>query len=579
MKSKFLVFLVISAISLFGQNVNIKLIETTDCHGAIYPFSFRDNQPSKFSLAQVYSYVKSERENHNQNVLLLNNGDILQGTPDVYFYNFVNTTSPHLFAEVMNFMKYDVGSVGNHDIETGHSVYDRFRNQINFPWLAANAINETTNEPYFQPYTIFEKENVKIAVLGMITPAIPNWLPKILWENMFFDDMVSTAEKWTKIIEEKENPDLLIGLFHSGVNENGNSNYGEENASNIVAQKVKGFDVVFVGHDHHGWNFKIQNDFGDSVLVIGGTSSARTFATVDILLEKNGNSFSIKNLKGNLVDASQFVADKEFMEKFSPQFDEIKKWVNQPIGEFTKQINSQDALFGESEFVDLIQKIQLDLTNADISFAAPLNMNTSIDSGKIYIRDLFKLYHYENFLYTMQLSGKEIKDILEYSAEKWFNLMKDENDNLLKFEKDENGKLIFSERTNSPKLSGLFYNFESAAGINYVIDVTKPKWEKVKITSLANGELFDFTKIYKVAVNSYRGNGGGGHLTFGAKIPKEELSKRILSSTDRDLRFLMMNWIIEKKVVQPTLFGNWKLVPTEFVRKAAENDKKLMFDK
>ncbi len=577
MKSKFLVFLVISAISLFGQNVRIKLIETTDCHGAIYPFSFRDNQTSKFSLAQVHSYVKSERE--NQNVLLLNNGDILQGTPDVYYYNFVNTTSPHLFAEVMNFMKYDVGSVGNHDIETGHSVYDRFCEQINFPWLAANAINETTNEPYFLPYTIFEKENVKIAVLGMITPFIPNWLPKILWQNMYFDDMISTAEKWTKIIEEKEKPDLLIGLFHSGVNENRNSNYGDENASNLVAQKVKGFDVVFVGHDHHGWNFKIQNDFGDSVLVIGGTSSARTFATVDISFEKNENSFSIKNLKGNLVDASQFIVDKEFMEKFTPQFEEISNWVNQPIGEFTKQINSQDALFGESDFVDLIHKIQLDLTKADISFAAPLNINTSIDSGKFYIRDLFKLYHYENFLYTMELSGKEIKDILEYSAEKWFNQMKDENDNFLKFEKDENGKLIFSERTNSPKLDGLFYNFESAAGINYEVDVTKPKCEKVKITSLANGELFDFTRIYKVAVNSYRGNGGGGHLTFGAKIPKEELSKRILSSTDRDLRFLMMNWIIEEKVVQPILFGNWKLVPAEFVRKATENDKKLMFDK
>ena len=203
------------ASSLFSQTVNIKIIETSDVHGAIVPYDFINEKESDGSLAQVHSYVIEQKKPGN-NVILLDNGDILQGDPSVYYYNYEDTTTAHILADAMNFMQYDAATVGNHDIETGHAVYDRFWKQIQFPWLAANAVNTETNEPYFTPYKIFEKEGVKIAVLGLITPAIPTWLPEILWNGMGFDDMIESAERWVEIIKEKENPDLLIGLFPFG---------------------------------------------------------------------------------------------------------------------------------------------------------------------------------------------------------------------------------------------------------------------------------------------------------------------------------------------------------------------------
>ena len=127
--------------SISAQTINIKIIETSDVHGAIMPYDLLSDTTTNSSLAQVHSYAVAERYQPNQEVILLDNGDILQGDPLVYFYNYEDTVDTHIYAEAMNFMSYDAATIGNHDIETGHSVYDRFRKEISFPWLAANAID------------------------------------------------------------------------------------------------------------------------------------------------------------------------------------------------------------------------------------------------------------------------------------------------------------------------------------------------------------------------------------------------------------------------------------------------------
>ena len=177
----------------------------------------------------------------------------------------------------------------------------------------------------------------------------------------------------------------------------------------------------------------------------------------------------------------------------------------------------------------------------------------------------------------MELTGQEIKDYLEFSYGNWFNQMKNENDHLLKFKLDETGNIKYSERTKSPELEERYYNFESAAGIDYEVDITKPIGERVTIKSFSNGNPFDLNTKYKVAVNSYRGNGGGGHLTRGAKITQEELSNRIINSTEKDLRFYLMKWIEKEKIVTPKLIGNWKVVPENFWQAGKQKDYQLLF--
>jgi len=234
-------------------------------------------------------------------------------------------------------------------------------------------------------------------------------------------------------------------------------------------------------------------------------------------------------------------------------------------------------MFGPSEFVDLIHKIQLDITDADISFTSPLTFNTTIDEGWIYIKDFFKIYHYENYLYTMALSGQEIKGYLEYSYGNWMNEMKDENDHLIRFAKDENGEIKFSSRYNTPETEERFYNYSSAAGINYTIDVSKPAGDRISINSMSNGSVFHPDSTYSVAINSYRGSGGGGHLTRGAGIPKEELPNRIIASTEKDFHYYMTSWIEEKKTINPEIISTWRVLPESWWKKGREKDYKLLF--
>ncbi len=577
-----LISILLFATTVFTQTIKIKIIETSDVHGAIFPYDLLNDTSTNSSLAQVHAYVSGERRQINQEVILLDNGDIIQGDPAVYFYNYEDTVTKHLYADVMNFMNYDAATIGNHDIEAGHSVYDRFRKQINFPWLAANAINTTSGEPYFEPYTIIEREGIRIAVLGLITPSIPNWLPEHLWEGIVFEDMIESAEKWVKIIHEKEMPDIVVGLFHSGVDYNyGNltaESYKNENASCLVAEKVPGFDVVFVGHDHASWNFNIVNSAGDSVLILGPLSRAENVAVANIIMEFDNDSKSWEKISstGEIVETKNYKADDMFMSKYLLSLNRIENYVMVPIGQIKKTIHSSESLFGPSDFMDLIHVAQLEITGADISFASPLSFNVTIDSGWVRVRDLFNLYKYENFLYIMRLTGQEVKDYLEYSFGNWFNQMENDSDHVLKFKRDQEGSLIYSDRTGRPMLHEIYYNFSSASGIDYVVDISQPVGERVTFSKLRDGTEFSVDSTYNVAINSYRGNGGGGHLIYGAGISKEELAGRIINSTDTDLRLQIMRWIKEKKKLYPRISGNWRIKPGAWWQKGKEIDYKLL---
>jgi 2',3'-cyclic-nucleotide 2'-phosphodiesterase/3'-nucleotidase len=564
----------------FTQTVNFKVIETSDVHGSLFPYDFIYDKAINSSLAQIYTYVKEERGKPDQQVVLLDDGDILQGQPVVYYYNFEKTDVPHICAQVMNYMKYDAGTVGNHDIEPGHPVYDKLNKEFNFPWLAANAVSEKTGEPYFKPYTIIKRGNIKIAVLGLITPAIPNWLPRDIWKGIEFKDMVETAQYWMKIINEKEKPDLVFGLFHSGAEDEmksykaGKTNL--EDAARLVAELVPGFDVVFSGHDHQVWNTTVKGPDGKDVLILNPSNASRHAAVADIILNYDKQSHQWgKKIQGEIIDSKNYEADKAFMEKFTPVINTIKEYVAKPIGTFDKTISTRESFFGDSPFVDLIHSVQLELTQADVSFADPLSFDAQIKKGTVYVRDMFKLYKYENLLYTMSLSGNEIKGFLEHSCSIWFNQMKSEDDHLLKFKADSTGNILPANER--PQLASPYYNFSSAAGIKYTVDVSKPAGERVNIISMQNGKPFDLNTIYKVALSSYRGNGGGGHLTVGAKIPQKELEKRIINSTQKDLRYYLMKWIEEKKTVSPIAFNNWSIIPENYWLKGKGKDSAILF--
>jgi 2',3'-cyclic-nucleotide 2'-phosphodiesterase/3'-nucleotidase len=175
----------------------------------------------------------------------------------------------------------------------------------------------------------------------------------------------------------------------------------------------------------------------------------------------------------------------------------------------------------------------------------------------------------------MSLSGEEIRKYLEFSYSIWLNTMRGPDDLLLKLRTGKDGKPLLTN--NKAYFKNQSYNFDSAAGIDYTVDVSKPEGERINIKGFTNGMPFELNKMYKVAVNSYRGNGGGGHFTEGAGIPKDDLRKRLISSTDRDLRYYMLKSIEAKGTIDPMPLNNWKIIPESWVKAAVPSEYIMLF--
>ena len=544
------------------KTVTLRIMETSDVHGAFFPYNFTERRDMSGTMARVSSYLKRQRKEMGNRLILLENGDILQGQPTCYYTNFVATDKPNIAAEVVNYLKYDAQTFGNHDVEVGHKVYDKWIKELNCPVVGANIIDLKSGKPYVEPYVIIEREGVRVAILGMLTPAIPNWLHQNLWSGMRFEEMVSCTKRWVKILREQEKADVVIGLFHSGWDGGIVTDEYDEDATQKVAEQVEGLDVIFFGHDHRERNTTVKN-----VLCLDPSCNAQKVAVATIQV-RNGK---VTSKKGELIDVTKEPLDEDFMRHFQPRIDEVKAFVERKIGVFNENMLSRDAFFGPAAFVDLIHQLQLEHTGADVSFTAPLTFNSEIKAGPVYQSDMFKLYRFENGIYVVRMTGKEIRNFLEMSYDQWVNTMTSPDDHIMLLAPKVAGD---NQRENFKNFT---FNFDSAAGIDYVVDVTKPDGQKVHILQFSDGRPFDENAWYRVAMNSYRGNGGGELLVRGAGIPLDSIPQRIEYQSERDQRHYLTEMIEREGSITPKSLNNWRFIPEAWALPAIERDRKLIF--
>ena len=582
----FLIAMILTALPASGKGsktVKLKVIETSDVHGHFFPWDFMEGRPIKGTLVRANSYITRQRQAMgNDRLLLIDNGDILQGQPCVYWSNYVMPEDENLAAQVVTYMQYDAETVGNHDIEPGHKVYDKWIREVRCPLLGANIVHEDKKNAEanpkniytgLQPYSVHYVDGAKIVVLGMLTPAIPNWLNRSIWKGIEFEEMVSCAKKWVKYIQENEKPDLLFGLFHSGFNGGIHTPDYDEDATEAVAKEVPGFDIIFFGHDHMLHNEWVTNCEGKKVLCIDPSCYVKYIAEADITLKYKDNQLVSKQIKGKLVNVENETIDEQMLQHFQPKIDEVKAYVARKIGRFEHPVYSREGFFGNSAFTDLIHNLQLKISGADVSFNAPLAFDNVIQAGEVTQADMFKLYRFENLMFVLRMTGEEIHKYLEFSYSLWANTMTSPDDHALllndasKYDQQRTGFMNYT------------FNFDSAAGIDYVVDLTKPVGQKVNILQMTNGEPFDESKWYKVVMNSYRANGGGELLTRGAGIPQDSLESRVLFHTDMDQRHYLTEKIHEMGSVDPQPNHNWRFVPEAWARPALERDYKQLFGK
>lgn len=570
MKIKFFSSLIaLSLLASCAQNRSalVRIIHTTDVHGNLFTQDYINNTPMTGGMARFSSMMKAVRA-ESPKTLLLDGGDILQGEPVTYYSNYIDTLKPNAVAVAMNYLKYDAATIGNHDVEPGHQTYDKFVKDATFPLLGANVINTQTNKPYFKPYQVFKQDGLRIVVVGFTTPAIPQWLPDHLWSGMRFEDVVKSAKEWIPRLQKTEKPDVLIALLHSGL-KNHNDDYLED-AGEVLAKEVPGIDLILLGHDHRQSNKWIKRSETDSVLLLNPANHLDWASDIQIQVKKSKGQ-TTKTISSKFVDINRYEADAEYSKVLSEYEEGVKSFLSKKVGVLSDSVQALAALKGSSPYLNVVHQMQLFTAKADISFAAPLNTRTEIPSGDIYVRDLFKWCPFSNYLYTMELTGQEIKGYLEHSYGGWAAQMSSPEDRLIAMRPD--AKAGDKYKTLIPT-----YNFSSAYGLDYEVDVTKPAGQRITIKRLSNGQAFNLDSKYRVAVNSYRAGGAGGMLTTGAGIPKEELKSRIVGASQYDQFFSLFKYFENQGLVKPDTRKNWLFIPQAWAEEAAKRDIAFIID-
>ncbi len=519
------------------ERAHITILATTDLHGNLLPVDYYTNKADNRGLAKAATIIKQARKD-NPNLLLLDSGDTIQGTPLAYYHNKKNNAPPDPMMLAMSALRYDAMAVGNHEYNFGLQVLNKARSEAKFPWLSANTYRKGTNETAYDPYLVKEMNGVRVGILGLTTPGIPNWENVPNYTGLEFREPVSEAKKWVTVLREKERVDLVIVAMHMGLEEDlrtGEKNPGQvlnENEAVQIAEQVPGIDVILMGHTHR----EVPSLIIGGVLLTQANYWGRHVARVDMYLEKtDAGRWRIDAKSSRTIPIDDKVeADAEISKLAEPYDRETQAWLNQVIGESSKDLSAGDARFRDTAILDLIQRVQLEAGKADVSMAASFNPEARIARGPVTVRDIAGLYIYENTLVTLEVTGQQVKDALEHSAKYFLPYVP--------------GKAA-SDLVNE-KIPG--YNFDVAEGVTYDLDISKPLGQRIQNLRFQGRPLSPAQKL-RLVTNNYRVNGGGGYSMYkGATV---------VYRSSEEIRELIIDWVERHKQIPAEPTNNWRLIP------------------
>ncbi|WP_374193930.1 bifunctional UDP-sugar hydrolase/5'-nucleotidase [Alkalihalobacillus sp. BA299] len=527
--------------SLMSEKVTLSILETSDVHGHILPINYGNNEPAILGLAKLSTLIKQQKAKNISHTILIDNGDVIQGTPLTYYYARVNSEGTNPVISVLNAMGYDAAVLGNHEFNYGQEILQKSIRDSQFPWISANILNKGTKEPYYgKPYTIRHFDHdLKVGILGLTTSYIPNWENPNHIKDLSFESVIQTAQKWVPFLRRKEKVDVLIVSYHGGFERNLTT--GEvtehltgENQGYQLCQEVEGIDVLLTGHQHRFLTGEVNN-----ITILQPGDKGQALGKVNIILEKQRDKWQILEKSAQIIKVDEKTkADPKILQLTQIFEEKTQKWLDQPIGQIKGDMlirNPMEIRTKDNALIEFINKVQMDVSKVDISNTALFSDEAPGLHSKVTMRDIVSNYIYPNTLKVLKITGKDIKDALERSAS-YFD--------------DFNGKEIkVNPEFTTPKPQ--HYNYDMWEGIEYEINISRPFGKRV-VLLLYNGKPVEPTKEYQVVMNNYRAGGGGDYVMF--------QNKEVVQDIPIDVSELLANYILERKVVEATINHNWKVV-------------------
>jgi len=514
------------------------IMGTTDIHGNVFPFDYFTQKEKKTGLAKIFSLVKKLRS-ENQNTVLIDAGDLIQGTPFANYFATDQKEKENPLIRVLNLMNYDALVVGNHEFDYGLEYLYELKKRANFPILSANIYHFQKEKLPFLPYTIIERKGIKIGVIGFTTPGTAKWSKGITAGKLEFKSILKEAEKWLPDLRKKV--DLLIAVPHTGLGDEGVQEKSEplENVGRILAEKFPQIDLIFLAHTHK----EISEIFINNVLITQAEKSGSRLAVAEIEVDKKNERWQIIGKKAKTIDIGSFVPDEELTNIFQKEHQQTINYVSTPVAETDSEWNGKLARFQDSPLVDLINKVQAEVSGAELSAAALFSDSAVLPAGQITIADIAGLYLYENTLMAIKINGKQLKEYLEYSA-RYYQI-------------DPNGEVSFNK-----EIPG--FNYDLISGVDYQIDPRKEIGNRISGLKF-NGKEVTAEMTFTLALNNYRQSGGGGY----------EMIKNapVVYDKQENIRELLINYLQrEKKLLPEKVFSkNWEIINWKS-NKRTEND-------
>ena len=526
-----------SNVSSFAKEIDIQILATSDLHGKFYPYDYAINEESKSgSLTQIATAVKKYR---TDNTIIVDVGDTIQDNYSEMF--FKDKIHPMMLA--MNEIGYDIWAIGNHEFNYGVENLKNIMKQSTSKVLIGNLYNPDGTS-FADSYTIIEKDGVKIGVIGMCTPNITKW-DSVNLKDYIVTDPVEETKKIVKDLRDKV--DVLIATVHMGEeNEYDVPNSGANDLANACPE----LDLIIAAHEHK----LVEETYVNNVLIVENKSSGATMSKVNIVVEKDKFGCKIVDRKAESIKISEYESDKELSKKLAPYNERAKKEANIIIGELiggnlvpeNEIAEIPQAQIEPTSLIDLINEVQMYYTDAQVSSAALFNIDANLEPGKIKKSDTSLIYKYGNTLYKVQMTGKQLKKYIEWSAN-YYNTY-NPKDLTISFNENVRG-----------------FNYDMFSGVDYQIDISEKPGNRIKnLKWTKTGKEVKDDEVFVIAVNNYRVN---THLLSYGEIYEEgeELPKVLeidVNGKIGGVRELIGDYIKNVKggKITPNNPKNWEII-------------------
>lgn len=489
----------------------IRLLVTSDVHGYVYPYSYADGKKENIGFAKVKAVMDSLKD---ENTLLLDNGDVLEGSPLSFYHFHSHSKNISPMSKAMRLIGYDYVNVGNHDFNYGEEALLQHLDTIGAPCI-------TTNWKYknhSHSYVIREFDGTRIALFGLVTDYIPHWESKEHIKESAFEDAIQKASSIVHEIRTHENVDYVICMYHGGFEKSletgeATEDLTGENVAYELLQQVKEIDVLLSGHQHRSLCGKLFN-----TVYTQTRDKGCEVGCVDIYPEENRIT--------SRVIPCELEADFSLLASVQDEENACQSWLDQTLGTANVDLSihdEADARLHKAQLITFLNHVVMEATNADIA-CNPLFLHATGFQHEITMRNLVSTYVYPNTIVVKKISGKVLKAYLEQDAE-FFSVKED-------------GTICVSEKFEKPKPQ--HYNYDMLDGIEYTIKVSNPIGHRI-ISLTKDGEPIKDDDVFTIAMNNYRASGGGDYEMLKNAETVKEISAGMVD--------LLAEYIMKYKVI------------------------------